>query len=79
MAIMWLKQFAKKFGDKLPTTLKFNLPSSMTRGDVYQRMKMELENEIKPCSQTSFLSVWRKELKHIIIPKVMNLYGIFFR
>ncbi len=73
MAEMWLEKFSKDFGDKMPHSEKINLPSSMTRGDVFDRMKLGMtEIGVKPCSMSCFLKMWRKEFikKNIVIPKV---------
>ena len=42
MSMAWLEQFGSDFCDKMPDSEKINLPSSMTRNDVYERMTVEL-------------------------------------
>lgn len=71
MSLAWLEQFASDFGDKMPDSSKINLPSSMTRSDIYNRMQMELkEANEEPCSKSVFFKHWRKDFKDIVIPKV---------
>ena len=71
MSMAWLEQFGADFGDKMPDSEKVNLPSSMTRNDVYDRMTVELRDMGDDfCSKSVFFKLWRKDYKNIVIPKV---------
>ena len=72
-AMAWLAQFAREFGDKMPDSKNTNLPSSLSKHDIFERMceeMMELGDE--PCNETTFHKAWRKEHPNIVIPKVIQ-------
>ena len=75
-AMVWLNQYADEFGDKMPDSKYVNLPSSLTKNDIFERMCSELEEQgEEPCGKNAFFKTWKKEFPHFVIPKVSLCKG----
>lgn len=77
----WMRSFFIKIGDHMPMSDNINLPSCLTRLDVYELAKFDLTQGGLPCpcpSSSYMYKIWQKEFPKVKIPKVIYyLYYIY--
>ena len=70
-AISWMRIFFNKLGDKMPTKNCINLPSCLTKADVYGLAYDDLTEGNMSCpSPSTFNRLWSTEFSNVVIPKV---------
>ncbi|VDI59751.1 Hypothetical predicted protein [Mytilus galloprovincialis] len=70
MAIVWLKDFTNTYAAAMPDSSQLHLPCCLTKTSVYELMKFDLTDIGETClSMSHFLCIWRRDLRHIAIPK----------
>ena len=70
-SMVWLEQYGMEFGDKMPDSKNVNLPSSITKHEIFERMAAEMKEQgDEPCSKDAFFKNWKKDFPHYVIPKV---------
>ncbi len=75
---VWLDNSTQKYA-KLPNTEKLDLPSCLTRRDVYAMCRSELEDSnILYISESHFYLLWRQYYKHVVIPKVTMKRPVYY-
>lgn len=67
----WMRSFFGKIGDKMPMSDTINLPSCLTKLDVYELARDDLtQGGLSCCSPSHLYEVWKKEFPNVKIPKV---------
>lgn len=67
----WLRSFFGKIGDRMPMSDTINLPSCLTKHDVYELAKDDLtQGGLSCCSPSHLYEVWKTEFPNVKIPKV---------
>ena len=70
--VSWLRMFASKVGDRMPTCDDIHLPSCLTKADVYAIAEDDLtQGGMKSCGMSTFYTIWRQEFPNVKIPKVV--------
>eukprot|EP00058_Branchiostoma_floridae_P020703 XP_002606193.1 hypothetical protein BRAFLDRAFT_92067 [Branchiostoma floridae] len=74
LASVWLGEFAERYGDKMPDKIAINLPSTMTKIEVYQRYrKSRGVDMLKPIAMSTFNGMWIDEYPDLKIPETSRL------
>ena len=70
----WMSRFFNQIGDHMPHIQQIHLPHFLTKGDIYLRMKRELEEQgilsTSIVSKSHFYSLWKTAFKNVVIPEV---------
>lgn len=73
----WMRSFFSKVGDSMPMSEAINLPSCLSRMDVYELAKCDLTQGELPCPSSSYMyEIWRKEFPQVKIPKVTTYHDM---
>ena len=73
-AVLWLREYSKKFGDRMPDTGKVHLPMCLTKRSLYFSMKEELtDSDLEYPSLKTFYRIWRENFPNLKLPKVNNV------
>lgn len=80
--VKWIVRYAQFNGDHMPNFKQIRLPPCETKKNVYKEYKSDCNDMANPLfspySLPHFYKVWRKKLKHIVIPRVWNHELILF-
>ena len=77
-AMAWFGRFAEQYGDYQPDSSKLHLPMClMTKTAVYEFMVQEMKaiGEKDFISFAHFVKLWREQMHHICLPKVLLFIG----
>jgi hypothetical protein len=68
---VWLEQYARQFGDRMPDRQELRLPSCITKQTVFEMYKTFSEQTGDPSlSRSSFYELWEKEFPDVKVTKV---------
>ena len=68
----WMAKYFESISDRMPHNGQLHLPHFLSKRDVYNIMKRQMENQkIPTISLQHFYATWAMKFKNVVIPKVI--------
>ena len=71
----WMAKYFESISDRMPHNGQLHLPHFLSKRDVYNIMKRQMENQKLPTiSLQHFYATWAMKFKNVVIPKVVLVH-----